>query len=97
MHTPRGPIAPTGKPFKLLVSTVRHWKNVVMEDEGLFSDNADCIEPDWTWPVIDCQTRPSLGRSIRSKYGISGDRFSASYGGLRGLEGTESSSDSVHC
>ncbi len=32
-------IAPTGKPFKLVMSTVGHWKNGVMVEEYLFWDN----------------------------------------------------------
>lgn len=33
------PIAPTGKPFKLTMCTVGHWKNGVMGEEYLFWDN----------------------------------------------------------
>jgi hypothetical protein len=33
------PIAPTGKPFKLTMCTVGHWKNGVMDEEYLFWDN----------------------------------------------------------
>ena len=33
-------IAPTGKSFKLIMCTVGHWKNGVMEEEYLFWDNA---------------------------------------------------------
>lgn len=33
MQTPNGPIAPTGKKFRLLMSTVAHWKNGVMNEE----------------------------------------------------------------
>ncbi len=40
MQTPSGPIAPTGKTFKLPMSTVGHWKNGVMDEEYLFWDNA---------------------------------------------------------
>lgn len=40
MPTPNGPIAPTGKTFKLPMSTVAHWKNGVMDEEYLFWDNA---------------------------------------------------------
>lgn len=32
-------IPPTGKPFKLKMSTVGHWKNGVMDEEYLFWDN----------------------------------------------------------
>lgn len=32
-------IAPTGKPFKLTMCTVGHWKNGVMDEEYLFWDN----------------------------------------------------------
>ena len=39
MQTSNGPIAPTGKTFKLLMSTVGHWKNSVMDEEYLFWDN----------------------------------------------------------
>lgn len=40
MQTPNGAIAPTGKPFKLPMSTVAHWKDGVMDEEYLFWDNA---------------------------------------------------------
>jgi predicted ester cyclase len=33
-------IAPTGKQFKLTMSTFGHWKNGVMDEEYLFWDNA---------------------------------------------------------
>lgn len=33
-------IAPTGKPFKLTMCTVGHWKGGVMDEEYLFWDNA---------------------------------------------------------
>jgi hypothetical protein len=40
MPTPDGKaIAPTGKPFKLVMCTVGHWKNGVMTEEYLFWDN----------------------------------------------------------
>lgn len=40
MPTPDGKaIAPTGKPFKLMMSTVGRWKNGVMVEEYLFWDN----------------------------------------------------------
>jgi hypothetical protein len=40
MPTPDGKtIAPTGKPFKLTMCTVGHWKNGVMDEEYLFWDN----------------------------------------------------------
>lgn len=40
MPTPDGKtIAPTGKPFKLMMSTVGRWKNGVMVEEFLFWDN----------------------------------------------------------
>ena len=39
MRTPNGPIAPTGKTFKLQMSTVGHWKDRVMDEEYLFWDN----------------------------------------------------------
>ena len=32
-------IAPTGKPFKLTMCTIEHWKNGVMDEEYLFWDN----------------------------------------------------------
>jgi len=32
-------IPPTGKPFKLTMSTIGHWKNGVMDEEYLFWDN----------------------------------------------------------
>jgi hypothetical protein len=32
-------IAPTGEPFKLIMATVGHWKNGVMDEEYLFRDN----------------------------------------------------------
>jgi len=32
-------IPPTGKAFKLVMSTVGHWKNGVMDEEYLFWDN----------------------------------------------------------
>ena len=32
-------IAPTGKAFKIMMCTVGHWKNVVMDEEYLFWDN----------------------------------------------------------
>ena len=44
MQTPNGPIAPTGKKFKLLMSTVGHWKNGVMDEEFLFWDNASFMK-----------------------------------------------------
>ena len=31
---------PTGKPFKLTMCTVGHWKNGLMDEEYLFWDNA---------------------------------------------------------
>ncbi len=40
MQTPSGPIAPTGKTFKLFMSTVGHWQHGVMDEEYLFWDNA---------------------------------------------------------
>ncbi|MDB5458302.1 MAG: hypothetical protein JWO72_43 [Caulobacteraceae bacterium] len=41
MHLPGGKvIPPTGKPFKLTMDTVGHWKNGVMDEEYLFWDNA---------------------------------------------------------
>lgn len=40
MPTPDGrTIPPTGKPFKLVMCTVGHWKNGVMDEEYLFWDN----------------------------------------------------------
>jgi hypothetical protein len=39
MPTPKGPIAPTGKTFKLPMATVSHWKNGTMDEEYLFWDN----------------------------------------------------------
>jgi hypothetical protein len=39
MPAPNGPIAATGKTFKLHMSTVAHWKNGVMDEEYLFWDN----------------------------------------------------------
>jgi predicted ester cyclase len=40
MSGPDGkPIAPTGKPFKLTMCTIGHWKNGVMDEEYLFWDN----------------------------------------------------------
>jgi len=40
MPTPDGKtIAPTGKPFKINMCTVGHWKNGVMDEEYLFWDN----------------------------------------------------------
>jgi ribonuclease HI len=40
MPTPDGKlIPPTGKPFKLVMCTVGHWKNGVMDEEYLFWDN----------------------------------------------------------
>lgn len=42
MPTPDGKsIPPTGKAFKLLMCTVAHWKNGVMDEEHLFWDNAE--------------------------------------------------------
>ena len=32
-------IPPTGKPFKLLIATIGHWENGVMDEEWLFWDN----------------------------------------------------------
>ncbi|MDB5540580.1 MAG: hypothetical protein JWQ89_2307 [Devosia sp.] len=41
MQLPGGKvIPPTGKPFKLTMSTVGHWKDGVMDEEYLFWDNA---------------------------------------------------------
>jgi hypothetical protein len=41
MHLPDGKvIPPTGKAYKLMVSTVGHWKNGVMDEEFQFWDNA---------------------------------------------------------
>ncbi|HEY0107796.1 MAG TPA: ester cyclase [Rhizomicrobium sp.] len=37
------PIAPTGKPFSLIMCTVGHWKNGVMDEEYLFWDNASYL------------------------------------------------------
>ncbi|WP_218054359.1 ester cyclase [Phenylobacterium immobile] len=39
MPTPDGPIAPTGKTFKLPMATVSHWTNGTMDEEYLFWDN----------------------------------------------------------
>ena len=40
LPTPDGKsIPPTGKPFKLTMCTVGHWKNGVMDEEYLFWDN----------------------------------------------------------
>jgi hypothetical protein len=39
MPTPGGPIAPTGKSFKLPMATVSHWTNGTMDEEYLFWDN----------------------------------------------------------
>ncbi len=44
MQTPNGPISPTGKTFKLPMSTVGHWKNGVMDEEYLFWDNASFMQ-----------------------------------------------------
>lgn len=44
MPTPKGPIAPTGKKFKLMMSTVGHWKDGVMDEEYLFWDNASFMK-----------------------------------------------------
>ena len=38
------PIAPTGKSFKLIMCTVGHWKNGVMDEEYLFWDNATFMQ-----------------------------------------------------
>jgi len=37
-------IAPTGKSFKLIMCTVGHWKNGVMDQEYLFWDNATYMQ-----------------------------------------------------
>jgi hypothetical protein len=37
-------IAPTGKEFKLPMSTFGHWKNGVMDEEYLFWDNQALME-----------------------------------------------------
>ncbi len=37
-------IAPTGKEFKITMSTFGHWKNGVMDEEYLFWDNAALME-----------------------------------------------------
>ncbi len=37
-------IAPTGKQFKITMSTFGHWKNGVMDEEYLFWDNAALLE-----------------------------------------------------
>lgn len=37
-------IAPTGKQFKITMSTFGHWKNGVMDEEYLFWDNAALME-----------------------------------------------------
>jgi len=37
-------IAPTGKSFKLIMCTVGHWKNGVMDQEYLFWDNASYMQ-----------------------------------------------------
>jgi predicted ester cyclase len=40
LPTPDGKsIAPTGKPFKLTMATIGHWKDGVMDEEWLFWDN----------------------------------------------------------
>ncbi|MGH7680437.1 MAG: ester cyclase [Candidatus Eiseniibacteriota bacterium] len=39
MPTATGSIPPTGKPFKITMCTVGHWKNGVMDEEYLFWDN----------------------------------------------------------
>jgi hypothetical protein len=44
MQTPNGPIASTGKAFKLQMSTVGHWKDGVMDEEYLFWDNASFMK-----------------------------------------------------
>jgi hypothetical protein len=44
MQTPNGQIAPTGKTFKLPMSTVGHWANGVMDEEFLFLDNASFMK-----------------------------------------------------
>ena len=44
MPTPGGPIAPTGKSFKLQMVTVGHWKDGVMDEEYLFWDNASFMK-----------------------------------------------------
>jgi hypothetical protein len=37
-------IAPTGKPFKITMCTVGHWKNGLMDEEFLFWDNASFMK-----------------------------------------------------
>ena len=37
-------VAPTGKSFKLIMCTVGHWKNGVMDEEYLFWDNASYMQ-----------------------------------------------------
>jgi predicted ester cyclase len=37
-------IPPTGKRFKLSMSTVAHWKNGLMDEEYLFWDNQDFMK-----------------------------------------------------
>lgn len=44
MPTPNGPIAPTGKAFRLQMVTVGHWKNGTMDEEYLFWDNASFMK-----------------------------------------------------
>lgn len=45
MPTGHGPaIAPTGKAFRLIMCTVGHWKNGVMDEEYLFWDNQSYLQ-----------------------------------------------------